>query len=303
MNIFDFYDIYDYAEEAISSLFALGGVYIFFSVFIPLASYVFNCYMIMLTGRKAGYFEDWQAFVPFVKEYYEVRMIDDAWWKMFYFGVYRLVCIVLCVIFGVLIHYSIGIILALAYFGSGAYFVTVYFIKRYKGFGFHPLLAISRYLIWFYPVRHVIDCIIAISGRIVYNPMGSASVQTYTSPVYAGADNYASTDSVSTQKAIATGLSGMYKGADFDMGGGREIVFGRDASCCNVVFDQFNAKISRKHCGILFNSASNSYLVTDYSKNGVFYADGRQIPANVPTSVPKGTTVYLGSKDNMFILS
>jgi pSer/pThr/pTyr-binding forkhead associated (FHA) protein len=99
------------------------------------------------------------------------------------------------------------------------------------------------------------------------------------------------------------GLSGMYKDASFPVGGGEEIIIGRDAAVSHIVIDQNAEKISRRHCGITFDPGSGMYRVTDYSSNGTFQEDGTRMLTNVPTTLPRGAIVSLGSRQTSFRLN
>lgn len=100
------------------------------------------------------------------------------------------------------------------------------------------------------------------------------------------------------------GLSGAYQGAKFDISDGNRIVFGRDASTCHVIFDQFETAVSRQHCTIAYIPATGMYAVRDMSKNGTFVNNmNNRLPANVETMQPRGTVIYIGSSKNAFRLS
>lgn len=105
-------------------------------------------------------------------------------------------------------------------------------------------------------------------------------------------------------KAVAQlhAISGMYAGADFNIAEGEEIVLGRDPSLCNIIFDQSNASISRRHCTIRFSPAENCYFVTDWSKNGTFTRDGVRLQPQVAAPISRGTEIYLGNEEEAFRL-
>lgn len=91
---------------------------------------------------------------------------------------------------------------------------------------------------------------------------------------------------------------GMYEGAEFPIQG--EVIIGRDEAESNIVIK--NSKISRKHCGVRFPSASGAYLVTDYSMNGVFYKNGQAFPKNEPVECTAGTIIVIADSGNEFLL-
>lgn len=78
-----------------------------------------------------------------------------------------------------------------------------------------------------------------------------------------------------------------------------EIILGRSPQS-DIQFD--DAKISRKHCGIVYSVISDSYSVYDYSKNGVFLEDGKRLPEGWNTGLLPGTALCLGTEGNMIRL-
>lgn len=101
---------------------------------------------------------------------------------------------------------------------------------------------------------------------------------------------------------LLVGRAGMYSGETIDIPAGEEIIIGRDSALSHIVLDRDSEKVSRKHCGIVYAEGTNSYVVTDYSTNGTFVDGGNRLVANIPTSLPGGTVILLGNKDNSFLL-
>lgn len=100
-----------------------------------------------------------------------------------------------------------------------------------------------------------------------------------------------------------SGLSGAYASAKFDISDGRPVKFGRDVSCCQIVFDQFETTVSRVHCMVAFNRVTGQYNVRDLSKNGTFINTMQnRLPYNEERNVPRGTIIYIGSSKNSFRL-
>ncbi len=105
-------------------------------------------------------------------------------------------------------------------------------------------------------------------------------------------------------KVYIEGISGAYQGAKFDVSDGARIVFGRDASTCHVIFDQFETAISRQHCTVTYIATTGMYAVRDMSKNGTYVNSmNNKMPSNVEQMEPRGTVIYLGSSKNAFRLS
>ena len=107
----------------------------------------------------------------------------------------------------------------------------------------------------------------------------------------------------SGQGGVIVGIRGKYKDANFKIKKNETIVLGRDPMSCNVVFSEDDEKISRKHCTIQYNYSNNTYIVQDYSKNGVFNHSGDKIENGKNNILPRGSVIYLGNRDNMFRLN
>lgn len=96
-------------------------------------------------------------------------------------------------------------------------------------------------------------------------------------------------------KGYLHGIQGQYKGFDFEIGHGDEIVLGRDAEFCDVAFDA--PQISRRHCGIRYDELTGQYRVIDYSVAGTWMSNGKVVSAGSYTIANPGTIVYLGSEE------
>ncbi len=95
-------------------------------------------------------------------------------------------------------------------------------------------------------------------------------------------------------------LSGMYKGAVIDVQTGDKIIVGRDESLCSLVISE--KAISRKHCEITYDTYKKCFYITDYSTNGIFLDNGQKIQPEISVILKPGTTIQLGSTDNIFLL-
>jgi len=96
-----------------------------------------------------------------------------------------------------------------------------------------------------------------------------------------------------SKKGILRGIDGQYAGFDMEFDAGEEIILGRDAKICKLVFDY--PKISRKHCGILYDADAETYKVKNYSLNGTKLANGKEVPKGSHTIVKPGTVLYLAN--------
>ena len=105
---------------------------------------------------------------------------------------------------------------------------------------------------------------------------------------------------VSHYRAAIYGISGNYNGKKFILHPDQKYFIGRDPASCSIVL-QGSQLISRKHCCIVFNSSTNTYILTDLSKNGT-YVNGKRLMQNTPVSLPHGAIIIIGSKEYSFRL-
>ncbi len=101
-------------------------------------------------------------------------------------------------------------------------------------------------------------------------------------------------------KAMAKlmGLSGEYEGAELEIGNG--IIIGRSPSSCQLIIN--SDRVSRKHCKVEYNAATEKYIVTDFSSNGTYLLGGKRLDENVPVELEKGAIIQLGRKGDTFRL-
>ena len=102
--------------------------------------------------------------------------------------------------------------------------------------------------------------------------------------------------------AKVKGLEGQMKNQTFDISDGNEVVFGRDPASCNIVFDQFQTTVSRKHCSIRYIKATDTYILTNFSKNGVTCNNGQSLAVNSSATLAHGSVFTLGNGENKFYL-
>ncbi len=87
------------------------------------------------------------------------------------------------------------------------------------------------------------------------------------------------------------GVRGEYVGQSIEIHGGEEIILGRDPKMCMLVFS--NKKVSRRQCGIRYNSTNGYYQAIDYSSNGTTLSDGTLLTTSEYTPLPAGTVLYM----------
>lgn len=146
----------------------------------------------------------------------------------------------------------------------------------------------------------VVNIVMLVLGIYQKNEeAGSRIIDSGSNAVPAPAPSSAPASSVETGELV--GINGQYSGSTIKIEAKGELVIGRDSTSCNLIVS--GAKVSRRHCAVKYDPASHTYRVIDYSSNGTYTSDGKRLLANQYTSLPKGTTIYLGDQSNMFRLS
>lgn len=103
---------------------------------------------------------------------------------------------------------------------------------------------------------------------------------------------------VSKAKPHAVGLAGPYSGSRFPLDA--DLVFGRDAKSCNVVFSADQDGISSRHCSLRFDAAANAFELRDLgSANGTF-VDGKRVSSAAPSRLRDGDEFYLFKRKYRF---
>lgn len=256
-------------------------------------------------GRKAGLEKDWMPFVPFAKTIYRLKIVDEGWWMIFFLEGWWLYSSLLYWIVNELsggrwttfasILASIYSLCCLAY--------NVYWrYKYYTAFGIKAHMAIGILIPFSGGRRRGMDYQVAFTENFAYNGKGTGRTVGSTARSVVDVPK-AGQGAAKASGASVTGLSGMYAGQEIPMAAGDELIIGRDNALCNLIVDQNADKISRKHCGVLFDAARGVYMVTDYSTNGTFIDGGNRLVANMPTQMQRGTVIALGSRENRFKLN
>lgn len=94
--------------------------------------------------------------------------------------------------------------------------------------------------------------------------------------------------------------AGQFRRSEFEVRSGEEFVIGRDPQTCQLVLQY--PKISRRHCGITMDAESGNYLVIDYSSNGTRLSTGGMVSKTHYQQVLPGTTLYLATEKEAFLL-
>ncbi|MBR1866059.1 MAG: FHA domain-containing protein [Lachnospiraceae bacterium] len=87
------------------------------------------------------------------------------------------------------------------------------------------------------------------------------------------------------------GVQGEYAEQTVEVRAGEEIVLGRDPKYCMLIFR--NPRVSRRQCGIRYDSINGYYQAIDYSSTGTTLSDGTMLTTSEYTSLPPGTVLYI----------
>lgn len=292
---------------------AVVMLYIGIIVYIVL-TYVINGYMVMCVGRKAHQEDDWMAFIPVARQLYLLRIADCPWWYIFLFQNCFVNMVILLFLFWLFASVFGAVVLSLyvgvIYYIAGMVFTFIFYRRYYERFGFNRNMAWLEILWTFGIMKMVMLALVAFSKSVRFCAEGEKEFSPSQSGDYAGNsyDDDSHTvalgvGSTEPKTAAVTGVTGKYAGASFNISDGIPVTFGRSATEANIVFDQFEADISRKHCTLQYDTASGRFIVTDQSTNGTYLEDGSRLSLNRPVPLVGGTVIYLGkNKKNSFRL-
>lgn len=140
-----------------------------------------------------------------------------------------------------------------------------------------------------------------------YNQQADGAFQGEFNNVFQQAENQqpvviTNDDTVILNQGSITFLTGSCKGFQIPVSS-TEVLIGKDPARCQVVIGMEHTKVSRCHCGVRFDATEGVYIVTDYSSNGTFNADGNiQIAKGSPSYLESGTVLALADGANTFRL-
>ncbi len=308
----DVYGIVGVVQGLVALVSGLGFMAYAMVIVSVLLSYVLTGYMIMCIGRKAGLTEDWMAYIPIARQLYQMQIAKCPWWYIFLFQgcfVNTIVIVILVIIFGALFKsVPLTVLVVLLWAIASLVFTFFYYRKYYPLFGFNPNTAWLEIVWTFGMAGTILMILMAFSDTICYRADGkslSRAAEMPVMPVIPGNDGMTEQKgrTVARSRAEISGVDGKYAGASFDVSDGSEVVFGRSAADANIVFDQFDTDISRKHCSVRYDSGAGDFVVTDFSTNGTYLNGGKRIPAGEPVHVARGSVIYLGKgRKNSFRL-
>ena len=312
----DLYGVMGIVEGIVGLISGLGIMLPIMAVVVTLLTYEITGYMIMCVGRKAGLTEDWMAYLLIARQLYQMQIAGRPWWYIFFFQgclVNIVVTAALLIIFGALFKsVPLTVLVVLLWEIASLVFTFLYYRSYYPLFGFNPNTAWLEIVWTFGTAGTILLIIMAFSDTIQYRA-GGGPVKSASMPVISEGGNRDNTQkkdytqmegrTVAGTRAEISGVDGKYAGASFDVSDGAEVVFGRSAADSNIVFDQFDTDISRKHCTVRYDRAAGDYVVTDSSTNGTYLNGGKQLPSGKPVHVARGSVIYLGkSRKNSFRL-
>lgn len=313
-------DIYSFFASMLTLLAGMLWLTVPIVIILLLVPYALTGYAVMLTGRKAGLDTDWMAYIPIARQLYQMQIARCPWWYIFLFKegtAHNVILILLSQILfagvrGLSVAFTVfGLIILLAYVVASLVFTFFYYREFYQRFGFHKYTAFIE-IVWTTEfIGTIFQMYIAFSRSVkyregtvedldyLYSSQGAAECQDDGRTV---ALHQMSPQEVKRPAKI-TGIAGKYAGASFDVADGEEVIFGRSAAEANIVFDQYETDISRRHCSVRYDAMSDQFVVTDYSTNGTYAGDGRMFTPKQAVSVERGTIIYLGkNRKNSFRL-
>ena len=108
------------------------------------------------------------------------------------------------------------------------------------------------------------------------------------------------TVAAAVRRSTVSGISGFFAGKTIELPAGRPMIIGRDPQQAQLVFPSEMSEISRVHCIITYDAASQSFTVEDRSTNGTFFLNGQKI--NGQARLRSGERFYLSEANNLFEL-
>ena len=102
-------------------------------------------------------------------------------------------------------------------------------------------------------------------------------------------------------RGYVVGRAGPYAGAVIALEG-ETVFFGRDPERCQIVFGQENRMISRVHCSLRYDDAQQVFVLENYSQNGTYLADGREVGDGESAYLYSGNGFYLVDEGCAFVV-
>ncbi|MGI5898319.1 MAG: trypsin-like peptidase domain-containing protein [Christensenellales bacterium] len=102
------------------------------------------------------------------------------------------------------------------------------------------------------------------------------------------------------KRPVVRAMSGFFAGGVVPVGS--QVLIGRDASTCQLVYPMDMTSISRRHVRIAYDMRSGRFEITDLSTNGTFREGGKRLEKGSPIIMEAGAEFYLSDKEEMFRL-
>ncbi len=100
-------------------------------------------------------------------------------------------------------------------------------------------------------------------------------------------------------RAPLVGIKGKFAGQSFKFNKG-QLVIGRDPALSQVSYPETEGSISRKHCTVSYDQATNTYVLIDSSSNGTYLASGEKLVSGKPYILKTGDRFYLANPNELF---
>lgn len=95
------------------------------------------------------------------------------------------------------------------------------------------------------------------------------------------------------------GMGGIYKGQTFPIG--KEIVIGRDANKCGIIYPSGTKGVSSVHCKVKIENERVA-LIDLSSSYGTFRDNGEKLSPNMVYYLGPGDGFYVGDAENVFVV-
>lgn len=95
------------------------------------------------------------------------------------------------------------------------------------------------------------------------------------------------------------GMGGIYKGQTFPIG--KEIVIGRDANQCGIIYSNGTKGVSSVHCKVKIEKERVA-LIDLASSYGTFRDNGERLSPNMIYYLGPGDGFYVGDAENTFLV-
>lgn len=96
------------------------------------------------------------------------------------------------------------------------------------------------------------------------------------------------------------GVGGIYNGQTFTIG--KEVVIGRDAGQCSIIYPDGTRGVSSVHCKVKVENDGRAALIDLNSTYGTFRDNGERLSPDTIYYLGVGDGFYVGDAENTFLL-